>query len=64
VSGAIDTPDTVYVMLVADKKAAHAKPLADVRGDIEKILRLQQQDVLSRQWIDGLKNKTFVVYFR
>jgi parvulin-like peptidyl-prolyl isomerase len=64
VSGAIDTPDTVYVMQVVDKKAAHARPLADVRSDIEKTLRLQQQDVLSRQWIDGLKNKTFVVYFR
>jgi peptidyl-prolyl cis-trans isomerase SurA len=64
VSGAIDTPDTVYVMLVEDKKAAHAKALDIVRSDIEKTLRVQQQEELSKQWIDGLRKKTFVVYFQ
>ena len=62
-SGAIDTSDAVYVMQVVDKKAAHAKPLADVRSDIEKTLRTQQQAVLSKQWIDGLRKKTFILYF-
>ena len=61
-SSAIDTPDAVYVMLVEDRKASHDKPLADVRGDIEKTLRLQQQETLSRQWIAGLSKKTFVLY--
>ena len=59
-----DRPDTVYVMLVEDKKAAHAKSLDIVRSDIEKTLRVQQQDELSKQWIDGLRKKTFVVYFQ
>ncbi len=47
-SGVIDTPDAVYLMLVEDKKPAHAKPLADVRGDIEKTLRLQEQAQLRK----------------
>ncbi len=63
VSDAINTADAIYIMLVEDKKAAHAKPLADVRSDIEKILITRQQDVLSRQWIDGLRKKTFILYF-
>lgn len=62
-SDAIDTPDAVYLMLVEDKKPAHAKPLADVRNEIEKTLRTQQQAQLQKQWIDGLKKKTFIRYF-
>jgi peptidyl-prolyl cis-trans isomerase SurA len=63
VSEAINTDDSVYLMLVEEKKPAHAKPLADVRGEIEKSLRVQQQAQLQKQWIDGLKKKTFIRYF-
>jgi len=63
VSEPIDTSDTIYVMLVEEKKPAHAKPLADVRDDIEKTLRTQQQAQLQKQWIDGLKKKSFIRYF-
>ncbi|HEY5042676.1 MAG TPA: peptidylprolyl isomerase, partial [Verrucomicrobiae bacterium] len=63
-SDPIDTPDAVYLMLLEDKMAAHAKPLADVRADIEKTLRVQQQSQLEKQWIDGLKKKTFIRYFK
>ena len=62
-SDVIDTADAVYLMLVEDKKPAHAKPLADVRGEIEKTLRTQLQAQLQKQWIDGLKKKTFIRYF-
>src|ERR1035437_5579805 len=62
-SDPIDTADAVYLMFVEDKKPAHAKPLADVRNDIEKTLRTQQQALLQKQWIDGLKKKTFIRYF-
>jgi len=58
----IDAPDAVYVMLVEDKKPAHAKPLVDVRADIEKTLRAQQQADLQKNWIEGLAKKTFVRY--
>lgn len=60
----IDLPDAVYVMQVEDKKAAHAKPLADVRDEIEKTLRTQQQADLQKRWMDGLKKKTFILYLR
>lgn len=62
-SEVISTDDSVYLMLVEEKKPAHAKPLADVRGEIEKSLRVQQQAQLQKQWIDGLKKKTFIRYF-
>jgi parvulin-like peptidyl-prolyl isomerase len=65
VSAPIETPDAVYLMLVEDKSAAHLKPLTDVdvRGDIEKKLQIQEQARLSKEWIDGLKKKTYVRYF-
>jgi len=62
VSEPIDASDAVYVMLVEEKKPAHAKPLADVRTDIEKTLSAQQQADLQKNWIDGLTKKTFVRY--
>jgi len=62
-SDIIDTADTVYLMLVEDKLAAHAKPLTEVRNDIEKTLRVQEQAKLQTQWIEGLKKKTFIRYF-
>ena len=62
-SEVINTDDSIYLMLVEDKKAAHPKPLAEVRSEIEKTLRVQQQAQLQKQWIDGLKKKTFIRYF-
>jgi parvulin-like peptidyl-prolyl isomerase len=61
-SDPIETSDAVYIMQVEDKRIAHAKPLADVRKDIEKTLRTQQQARLQKQWIDGLKKKSFIRY--
>ncbi len=63
VSDPIDASDAVYLMLVEDRKPAHAKPIAEVRSEIEKTLRSQQQAKLSKEWIDGLKKKTFIRYF-
>lgn len=62
VSEPVEASDAVYLMLVEDKKAAQPKPLADVRADIEKTLRAQQQAHLQQEWIDGLKKKTFIRY--
>jgi parvulin-like peptidyl-prolyl isomerase len=62
VSEAIDLPDAVYLMLVEDKKNSQYKPLTDVRAEIEKTLRVQEQARLQKQWIDGLKKKTFIRY--
>lgn len=62
VSEPLDASDAVYLMKVEEKRTAHAKPLADVRTEIEKTLRVQQQARLQKQWIDGLKKKTFIRY--
>jgi parvulin-like peptidyl-prolyl isomerase len=62
VSEPVDAPDAVYVMQVDDKRLAHAKPLADVRTDIEKTLRTREQARLQKAWIDGLKKKSFIRY--
>jgi hypothetical protein len=50
-------------MLVEQTRPAHAQPLGEVRDDIEKTLRTQEQARLEKQWIDGLKKKTFIRYF-
>jgi parvulin-like peptidyl-prolyl isomerase len=63
VSDVIDTPDSCYLMLVEDKHPAHVRPLGEVRDDIEKTLRTQEQARLQKEWIDGLKKKNFVRYF-
>jgi parvulin-like peptidyl-prolyl isomerase len=63
VSDIVDTPDTCYLMLVEDKHASHVRPLTDVVVEIEKTLRLKQQAKLQKDWIEGLKKKTFIRYF-
>jgi parvulin-like peptidyl-prolyl isomerase len=62
-SGVIETPQAVYLMLVEDRRAAHLKPLAEVQDEIEKTLVTQERDRLQRQYIDKLRKKTFVRYF-
>jgi peptidyl-prolyl cis-trans isomerase SurA len=63
VSDVIETPDTCYLMLVEQTRPAHVKPLNEVRDDIEKNLRAQEQARLEKQWIGRLKAKTFILYF-
>ncbi len=63
VSDIVDTPDTCYLMLVEDKHASHIRPLTEVAIDIEKTLRLKEQAKLQKDWIEGLKKKTFIRYF-
>jgi len=62
VSEAIDASDAVYILKLEEKKDAHAKALSEVRDEIEKTLRTQEQARLQKQWIDGLKKKTFIRY--
>ena len=62
-SDPIETPEAIYFMLVEEKKPAHFRPLSEVRADVEKTLRVQEQAKLEKAWIDGLKKKTFIRYF-
>ena len=63
VSGVVETPESDYIMLVEQIRPTHVRPLNEVRDDIEKTLRIQEQARLEKQWIDGLKKKTFIRYF-
>lgn len=63
VSDPIDAPDAVYLMLVEQVHVAHVRPLNEVRGDIEKAIRAGEQARLEKQWIDSLKEKTFIRIF-
>ena len=62
-SDPIETSDATYFMLVEEKKPSHYRPLSEVRADVEKTLRVQEQAKLEKTWIDGLKKKTFIRYF-
>lgn len=62
-SDVIDLPEACYLLYVEDVRAAHVKPLSEVRDSIEKTLRIQEQDRLQKQWIESLKNKTFIRLF-
>jgi parvulin-like peptidyl-prolyl isomerase len=63
VSDVIETPEACYLMLVEQTRPAHVRPLTEVRDDIEKNLRTQEQARVQKQWIDSLKKKTFIRYF-
>jgi parvulin-like peptidyl-prolyl isomerase len=62
-SGIIETPEVIYVMLVEDKRPAHVKALSEVRGEIEKNMITQERERIQRNWIERLKQKTFIRYF-
>ena len=63
VSDVIETPEACYLMLVEQTRPAHVRPLTEVRDDIDKTLRTQEQARLQKQWIESLKKKTFIRYF-
>jgi len=62
-SDVVDLPEACYLLHVEDARPAHVKPLSDVRDDIEKILRAQEQTRLENQWIQSLWKKTFIRFF-
>lgn len=62
-SNVIEAPDGCYIILVEEKRAAHIKPLSDVREEIEATLKAKENDRLRKKWIDRLKAKSFVRYY-
>jgi peptidyl-prolyl cis-trans isomerase SurA len=63
VSDVIDTPESCYLAFVEQTRPSHVKPLGEIRDDIEKTLRTQEQARLQKQWMDGLKKKSFIRSF-
>mgnify|MGYP001603732124 CR=1 FL=1 len=62
-SGVIEAKDGCYLMLVEETRSAHVKPLAEIRDEIEKTLKDEENRRLRKRWIDRLRNKSFVRYF-
>lgn len=63
VSDVVETPDACYLLFIEEKRPAHFKPLNEVRDEIERNLRAQEQSRLEKQWIAKLKAKSFILYF-
>jgi peptidyl-prolyl cis-trans isomerase SurA len=63
VSDVVDLPESCCLLLVEESHPAHVKPLNEIRDDIEKNLRAQEQARLEKQWIAKLKAKTFILFF-
>jgi len=59
-SGVLEMPDGYYILLVEATKPAHIQALKDVRASIEKTLASEDRARLEKQWIDKLRDKTFV----
>jgi hypothetical protein len=50
-------------MQVDDRKAAHTRPLPELRDEIERELIAQEKVRLRKVWIDRLRAKSFVRQF-
>jgi peptidyl-prolyl cis-trans isomerase SurA len=62
-SGVVELPEACYLLQVEDTRSAHARPIEDVRDEIEATLMAQERGRLHKKWIDRLKNKSFIRYF-
>jgi peptidyl-prolyl cis-trans isomerase SurA len=62
-SDVIETSDACFIILLEERRAAHYRPLSEVREDIERTLAIRGRKDLHDKWIARLKKKTFKVYF-
>jgi parvulin-like peptidyl-prolyl isomerase len=62
-SSVIEQPEACYLMMVEDMKPAHIRPLSEVRADIERTLRNDENLRLRKIWIERLKRKSFINFY-
>ena len=62
-SGVIETPDACFVLRLEERRAAHLKPLNDVRDEIEHELVLLERERAMEKWYGRLRAKTYVQSF-
>lgn len=63
-SDVVEIGDTVWIVLVEDLKKDYIKTLPEVRDEIVATLQAEEQSRVAREWIERLKTKSFVRYFR
>jgi parvulin-like peptidyl-prolyl isomerase len=56
-------PMEFYLLLVEGKRAARFKTITEVRDEIEKAMVADERTRLEKQWVNKLKQKTFVRVF-
>jgi parvulin-like peptidyl-prolyl isomerase len=56
-------PDEFYIVQLMNRRPARVELLADVRDQIEKDLKLREQERLRKAWIERLRKKTFWRFF-
>ena len=61
-SGILEKPEGCFIMRVDETRAAHVRPLAEARDEIEKTLRSLEEQRLRKEWLDRLKIKSFIKY--
>ena len=52
-----------YLILVEERQDPKPKPLESVREEIEKALLAEERNRLKAEWIERLKEDSFVRYF-
>lgn len=62
-SGLVDMGNEYYVLQAEEVSNSHYKTLGEVRSIIERNLKTQEQERLTKQWLDKLRKKTFIQYF-
>ena len=62
-SEVVEVGDTFYIVMVEGRKEALVKPFEDVRDDIEKELRIEEENRLYEAWIARLRDKFFIKIF-
>jgi parvulin-like peptidyl-prolyl isomerase len=62
-SGVIDLPDSCWLMQLEERKPSHVRPLADVRDQIERELRIQEAERQEQKWIKRLREKSLIRYY-
>ncbi len=62
-SEVIEAPDGFYLVLLEDRHPAHFKTLNEVRAQIEQTLDGTERERLAKQWMQRLKDKTFIERF-
>ena len=59
----IETKEGFYIIQVDEARAAHTKPLAEVRDTIEKLLIQEQRARMHENWVRELRAKAFIRLF-
>ena len=63
ISPIVDQGNAYYIMKVSERKAEYTKPLADVRGDLEKKISTDDRERMQEQWVATLRKKAFIKVF-